>query len=105
MAGGERGADTHAPQLLGGHVGPWGPYAPRERAQRRGLMSLMLSSRHIAIGTSTVTRLFWSPADAGSATFLSERGCTFSSCHGVRFRSRILVDRSERSLRDAARAG
>ena len=29
MAGGERGADTHAPRLLRGHVGPWGPYAPR----------------------------------------------------------------------------
>ena len=28
MAGGERGADTHAPRLLGEHVGPWGPYAP-----------------------------------------------------------------------------
>ncbi len=25
-------ADTHGPRLLGGHVGPWGPYAPRGRA-------------------------------------------------------------------------
>jgi len=25
---GERGADTHAPRLLGGHVDPWGPDAP-----------------------------------------------------------------------------
>src|SRR5207249_1261512 len=35
MAGGERGADTHAPPIAWGHVGPWGPYAPRWRARQR----------------------------------------------------------------------
>src|SRR5437867_4602720 len=25
---GDRGADRHGPRLLGGPVGPWGPYAP-----------------------------------------------------------------------------
>jgi hypothetical protein len=34
MAGGERGADTHAPRFARGHVGPWGPYAPRGKAMR-----------------------------------------------------------------------
>src|SRR5947209_1588004 len=32
--GGERGADTHAPRFAQGHVGPWGPYAPRGSAMR-----------------------------------------------------------------------
>jgi len=35
MAGGERGADTHAPPIAWEHVGPWGPSAPRWRARQR----------------------------------------------------------------------
>ena len=34
---GDRGADRHGPRLLGGHVGPWGPYAPPSTGRRTAI--------------------------------------------------------------------